>query len=95
MLYIHIYIYIYVYIRSDKTFMSTRNHLLSEGSSSLNGKSTTRRVSKVAPAHVDTLQRGVQWIGGAVDWGVSYSKLVYNVIQITTPCFHCTPLCGM
>ena len=20
-------------------------------------------------AHMDTLQRGVQWIGGAVDWG--------------------------
>ena len=31
-------------------------------------------------------QRGVQWIG------VLYSKLVYNTIQITTPCFHCTPL---
>ena len=30
---------------------------------------------------------GVQWIGVA-----SYNKLVYNIIQITTPCFHCTPL---
>ena len=34
--------------------------------------------------------RGVQWIGV-----VLYSKLVHNTIQITTPCFHCTPLCGM
>ena len=33
---------------------------------------------------------GVQWIGV-----VLYSKLVYNTIQITTPCFHCTPLCRM
>ena len=35
---------------------------------------------------LDTLQRGVQWIGGAVDWGS---------IIVTTPCFHCTPLCRM
>ena len=33
---------------------------------------------------------GAQWIGV-----VLYSKLVHNVIYITTPCFHCTPLCGM
>ena len=26
---------------------------------------------------------------------VLYSKLVYNIVQITTPCFHCTPLCRM
>ena len=31
--------------------------------------------------------RGVQWIGV-----VLYNKLVYNSIQITAPCFHCTPL---
>ena len=31
--------------------------------------------------------RGVQWMGV-----VLHSKLVYNTIQITTPCFHCTPL---
>ena len=31
--------------------------------------------------------RGVQWMGV-----VPYSKLVYNTTQITTPCFHCTPL---
>ena len=36
--------------------------------------------------------------GGAVGGGlqclgvVLYNKLVYNIIQITTPCFHCTPL---
>ena len=30
--------------------------------------------------------RGVQWIGVAL-----YNKLVYKIIQITTPCFHCTP----
>ena len=30
---------------------------------------------------------GMQWIGV-----VSYNKLVYNIIKITTPCFHCTPL---
>ena len=35
-------------------------------------------------------RRGVQWMGV-----VLYNKLVYNIIQITTPCFHCTPLCGM
>ena len=34
--------------------------------------------------------RGVQWIGV-----VLHSKLVYNIIQFTTPCFHCTPLCRM
>ena len=34
--------------------------------------------------------RGVQWMGV-----VSYNKLVHNTIQITTPCFHCTPLCRM
>ena len=33
---------------------------------------------------------GVQWTGVAL-----YSKIVYNTIQITTPCFHCTPLCRM
>ena len=31
--------------------------------------------------------RGVQWMGV-----VLYSKLVHNIIQITTPCFHCIPL---
>ena len=31
-------------------------------------------------------RRGVQWMGV-----VLYSNLVYNTIQITTPCFHCTP----
>ena len=31
--------------------------------------------------------RGVQWMGV-----VLYNKLVYNTIQFTTPCFHCTPL---
>ena len=30
---------------------------------------------------------GVQWIGV-----VLCNKLVYNIIQFTTPCFHCTPL---
>ena len=36
-------------------------------------------------------RRGVQqWIGV-----VLYSKIVHNTIQITTPCFHCTPLCRM
>ena len=34
--------------------------------------------------------RGVRWIGV-----VLYSKQVYNTIQITTPCFRCTPLCRM
>ena len=36
--------------------------------------------------------QGVQWEG--VQWMgvVSYNKLVYNIIQITTPCFHCTTL---
>ena len=33
-------------------------------------------------------RRRVQWMGV-----VSYCKLVYNTIQITTPCFHCTPRC--
>ena len=31
--------------------------------------------------------RGVQRIGV-----VLYHKLVYHIISITTPCFHCTPL---
>ena len=30
---------------------------------------------------------GVQWIGVAL-----HDKLVDNIIEITTPCFHCTPL---
>ena len=30
---------------------------------------------------------GVQWMGV-----VLYNELVDNIIQITTPCFHCTPL---
>ena len=34
--------------------------------------------------------RGVRWMGV-----VLYSKIVHNIIQITTPCFHCTPLCRM
>ena len=35
-------------------------------------------------------RRGMQWIGV-----VLYSKIVYNTVQITTPCFHSTPLCRM
>ena len=31
-------------------------------------------------------RRGVQWMGV-----VLHSKAVHNTIQITTPCFHCTP----
>ena len=34
--------------------------------------------------------RGVQWMGAEL-----CNKLVYNIISITTPCFHYTPLCGM
>ena len=34
-------------------------------------------------------RRGMQWMGV-----VLYNKLTY-IIYITTPCFHCTPLCGM
>ena len=34
--------------------------------------------------------RGVKWIGV-----VSYDKLVYHIVKITTPCFHCTHLCRM
>ena len=30
--------------------------------------------------------RGVQWMGVAL-----HNQLVYNIICITTPCFHCTP----
>ena len=46
----------------------------------------------------------LNWIlcrGGCSGWGVQWigvvlcNKLVHNVIQITTPCFHCTPLCRM
>ena len=35
--------------------------------------------------------RGVQWEG--VQWMgvVLHNKLIYNIIQITTPCFHCHP----
>ena len=32
--------------------------------------------------------RGVQWIGVTL-----YNKIVYIIMRITTPCFHCTPLC--
>ena len=35
-------------------------------------------------------RRGVQRIGV-----VSYNKIIYSTIYITSPCFHCTPLCGM
>ena len=45
---------------------------------------------------MDIHYRGVQWEGGAVDWGsISYRQVVYNTKQITTPCFHCTTLCRM
>ena len=37
--------------------------------------------------HREVQWEGVQWIGV-----VLYNELVYNSIQITTPCFHCTPL---
>ena len=33
---------------------------------------------------------GVGWVQWIVV--VLYNTLVYNIIQITTPCFHCNPL---
>ena len=33
---------------------------------------------------------GGEWMGV-----ILYSKMVYNTTRITTPCFHCTPLCRM
>ena len=35
-------------------------------------------------------RRGVQRMGV-----VLYNKTAYNIMWTTTPCFHCTPLCGM
>ena len=51
----------------------------------LNGSSVVVRV-------VDTLQggcsrRGVQWMGVSL-----YNETAYDIMQTTTPCFHCTPL---
>ena len=39
------------------------------------------------------ITEGCSGRGGAVDGVVLCNKLVYNIISITTPYFHCTPLC--
>ena len=62
----------------------------------LQGAACSSRASKVILAPVQTQEwvfikggcsrRGVQWMGV-----VLHNKIVYNIIEITTPCFHCTP----
>ena len=47
----------------------------------------TRRLDRWVFIKGGCSRRGVQWMGVAF-----YNKLVYNIIQITTFCFYCTPL---
>ena len=42
------------------------------------------------------IKGGLQSEGGCSRRGiVLHSKLVYSTMRMTTPCFHCAPLCGM
>ena len=81
-----IYIYIYIYIHVTPPLRKV-------------GQSSERLVR--GPRTRACRNRGYSAEGGAVGggcsgWGWYYiAKLVHNIIYITTPCFHCTPLCGM
>ena len=60
-MYMYIYIYIYIYYNGDASRTTVVCDL---GDRGLPGKLRSGKC-----AGLDTLQRGVQWIGGAVDWG--------------------------
>ena len=48
------------------------------------------------PLHLGYSSKGGAVAGGCSGWGWYYIvKLIHNITYITTPCFHCTPLCGM
>ena len=83
-IYIHMYMYMFVWMKLEV------------------GTSPDSRVrgSRVDPVRVERAH-GYSAEGGAVGGGVQWigvvlcSKIVYNIISIPTPCFHCTPLCGI
>ena len=99
---VYIYIYIYIYIH---TYIYIYRYMYLSLSLYIYIYSTCLQVAVEVVVHCregDTLRavgrawilcrggcsrRGVQWIGV-----VLYDKLVYNMAQITTPGFHCTPL---
>ena len=69
--YIYIYIYIYVYVHAcTHTYSHTHTRSMRMLCTTPGGlrEELLQGVVVEAPP-LDTLQRGVQWIGGAVDWG--------------------------
>ena len=73
----YIYIYIYMYCLSLSLPLSIYIYIYIYGQLRSSGYSSKGGCSR----------RGVQRMGA-----VLHDKLVYNIIQITTHCFHCTPL---
>ena len=60
-IYIHTYIYIYIYREREMYIYTHRPNDVPFGSLATPGRCPRPLL--------DTLQRGVQWMGGAVDWG--------------------------
>ena len=81
-IYIYIYsVYIYIHIIHDQFRVVPRSRA--------DGVDAKRKQTWVI-IKGGCSRRGVQWMGV-----VLHSKLVHSTMQITTPCFHYTPLCGM
>ena len=82
---IHVYMYVYMYI-----YIYTHIHICIHIQLSLHMYTDFVLMVLLHPYWVLITEgcsgRRVQWIGV-----VLYSNIVYNTIQITTPCFHCTP----
>ena len=82
------YIYIYIY---RHTSLSLYIYIYTHTSLSLSMPSSEAGACLCVGHLLGIHQRGVQSEG--VQWMgvVLYNELVYNMIQVTTPCFHCTP----
>ena len=100
-IYIHMYIYIYVYTHTYiYIYIHRERERLYTQTTGLDAADPLLLLLVLRE------RRCVQhwWIlcrGGCSGWGVQWigvvlcNKLVYNSIQVTKPCSHCTPLCRM
>ena len=100
-MYMCMYMYMYMYVRRRARKMGRLVSLSNFGLSDVHATfdlQVHRRGTSLLDAPNGSMLRWVFITGGCSGSGVQwmrvvlYNKLVYNSIQITTPCFHCTPL---
>ena len=109
-LYIYIYIYIHTHFARPHSTVASGAELKGQVETGLAGRDKKpNRTGRTEEKRMDSRQRRVQWMGGAVDGGTggetsrtltqTFEAQSVSQIQMksqaTTPAFHYTPLCGM